>query len=114
MAPQSIVTGSSHKSAALSVSLACIVLQRGIRFEPVGGLAMTNFVNFTVATEADLNNAINAMNAGGSAAAANTAYNITITADLELSTDIAAINLLAGDSLSVTGNTLASGATRRR
>ena len=67
---------------------------------------MTNFVNFTVATETDLNNAITAMNAGGSAAAANTVYNITITADLELSADIAAINLLAGDSLTVTGNTL--------
>lgn len=63
---------------------------------------------FTVATEADLNAAIAAINAGGSSSVANTAYMIQITTDLSLNTDITAINLLASDSLEITGNTFAT------
>jgi autotransporter-associated beta strand protein len=56
---------------------------------------------FTVATEAALDAAIVTIN---SASAPNTDYVILITTDLSLSADIPAINLAAGDTLSIQGD----------
>ena len=59
---------------------------------------------FTVATEADLDAALAAIDLGGSASAVNTNYVILITTDLSLTLDIPAINLAAGDTLSIQGD----------
>ena len=56
--------------------------------------------SFSVATLADLNDAIAAINVGGNYSAMETAYSIVLTADLTLTADILAIALAAGDSLS--------------
>jgi len=65
---------------------------------------MSVTVTFSVATEADLNAAIAAINVGGSDSATNTAYQIILTADLTLTSNISAINLAAGDTLSIQGS----------
>jgi hypothetical protein len=58
---------------------------------------------FTVTNEAELNAALAQIDVGGASAATNTAYKIIITADLTganaLSTDLDAINLASGSSL---------------
>jgi plastocyanin len=70
---------------------------------------MTNYVNYSVATGAQLNSAIDMIDAGGSAAAADTDYTIVLTSDLQLSSNLAVIDLLAGDGLTITGNSGADG-----
>ena len=64
---------------------------------------MSGTITYTVATEADLDAAIAAINLGGSASAINTSYVIAITTDLSLALDIPAINLAAGDTLTIQG-----------
>ena len=58
---------------------------------------------FTVASEADLNAAIRAIDVGGADAAQNTAYTINITGPISLTTDLLAINLESGSSLTIAG-----------
>src|SRR5271166_3747601 len=65
---------------------------------------MSGTVTFTVATEADLDAAIAAIDLGGTASAVNTNYVILITTDLSLTSYIPAINLAAGDTLSIQGD----------
>jgi hypothetical protein len=59
---------------------------------------------FTASTEADLNAAIAAISIGGSSSAIGTAYTIIITSDLTLNTNLAAINLAAGSTLTIQGS----------
>jgi tetratricopeptide (TPR) repeat protein len=65
------------------------------------GLTMTT--EFTVASEADLNAAIRAIDLSGSDAATNTAYTIKITTTISLTTDLLALNLPSGSSAIVEG-----------
>ena len=58
---------------------------------------------FTVASEADLNAAIRAIDVGGADVAQNTAYTINITGPISLTTDLLAINLESGSSLTIAG-----------
>ncbi len=58
---------------------------------------------FDVANEAQLNADISAINQGGTDSAVNTAYAIYLTGDLALSSNITAISLAAGDTLSIVG-----------
>ena len=60
--------------------------------------------SFAVTSEAELNAAIAAINVGGASSAANTSYTITITFDFILNADIDAINLAAGDTLTIQGS----------
>ena len=68
------------------------------------GARMSGTTTFTVATAAELNAAIDAIDIGGSAASPNTAYVIQITTDLSLTSDIPAIDLAVGDTLSIQGD----------
>jgi len=65
---------------------------------------MSGTTVFSVASEADLDAAIAAIDVGGAASAANTAYVISITTDLSLGSDIPAITLATGDTLSIQGD----------
>ena len=65
---------------------------------------MTIQTSFAVTSEAELNAAIAAINVGGASSAANTSYTITITSDFILNADIDAINLAAGDTLTIQGS----------
>ena len=65
---------------------------------------MPSTLTFAVATEADLNAAIASINVGGINSATDTAYQILLTADFTLTSDIAAISLAAGDTLTVQGD----------
>jgi hypothetical protein len=58
---------------------------------------------FTVASGADLNAAIRAIDLSGSDAATNTAYTIKITTTISLTTDLLALNLPSGSSAIVEG-----------
>jgi hypothetical protein len=62
---------------------------------------------FTVASEAELNTALQSIDVGGVNADTNQAYNITLTASFTLNTDLAAINLLSGSSLTLQGRDFA-------
>ena len=64
---------------------------------------MSGTIVYTIATEADLDAAITAISLGGAASAINTDYVISITTDLSLTSDIPAINLAAGDTLTIQG-----------
>jgi hypothetical protein len=64
---------------------------------------MATTVTYTVATEAEFDAAIAAIDLGGTASAANTDYVILITADLGLASDIPAIALATGDTLTIQG-----------
>ncbi|HEV2364217.1 MAG TPA: hypothetical protein VGS12_08485 [Caulobacteraceae bacterium] len=71
---------------------------------------MTIINYYTVSTEAQLNSAIAAISAGGSSAAANTVYGITIATDLDLSAaNLTPINLMSGSTLTIDGNSGAEG-----
>src|SRR5580693_8794867 len=59
--------------------------------------------SFSVANEAELNNAIQQIDASGPSAATNTAYTITLTAGFTLTSDLDAINLDSGSSLTIQG-----------
>jgi hypothetical protein len=65
--------------------------------------------SFTVTDEADLNSAIQQIDLTGSSSAANTSYTITFGAGLtgmdalQLTTDLDAINLASGDTLTING-----------
>jgi hypothetical protein len=67
--------------------------------------------SFQVANQTDLNNAITQIDVGGASAAINTAYTITLTSSFTLSTDLWAINLASGSSLTVQGNFRGNNAT---
>ena len=58
---------------------------------------------FTVASEADLNADIRAIDVSGADAAQNTNYVINITGTIDLTTDLLAINLESGSSLTIAG-----------
>jgi hypothetical protein len=64
---------------------------------------MATTVTYTVATEAEFDAAIAAIDLGGTASAINTDYVILITADLGLASDIPAIALATGDTLTIQG-----------
>ncbi len=72
---------------------------------------MSGTVVFSVATEAQLNTALAAIDNGGTASAANTAYLILLTGDFTLNTNITAVNLAAGDTLTVQGANAGNGAS---
>src|SRR5579863_6965523 len=76
---------------------------------------MSGTVTFTVSNESQLNAAIAAIDIGGTASATNTAYSITLSAGFSLSTDLYAINLAAGDTLTIdgAGNTIDGSGTHR-
>src|SRR5271157_3023264 len=65
---------------------------------------MAGTVVYTITSEADLDAAIAAIDVGGTASAANASYIFLITTDLSLSSDIPAINLATGDTLSIQGD----------
>jgi hypothetical protein len=65
---------------------------------------MSATLTYTVATEAQLDAAIAAINAASTASATNTDYVILITTDLSLAADIPAISLKTGDTLSIQGD----------
>ena len=65
---------------------------------------MSGTTVFSVATEADLDAAIAAIDVGGTSSAPNTAYTILITTDLSLGSDIPAITLASGDTLTIEGD----------
>ena len=64
--------------------------------------------NFNIASEADLNSALQQIDVGGTSAAINTTYTFTFTADLTganaLSADLYAINLASGSTLDIVGS----------
>ncbi len=60
--------------------------------------------SFTVGSAADLSAALAAIDRTGSAAAANTAYTISFTANVTLTADLPAIDLAPGASLTIVGN----------
>jgi hypothetical protein len=64
---------------------------------------------FTVANETQLNTAIQAIDAGGADAAANTAYTIDITGQISLTSELPAINLDSGSSVTIAGTNGAGG-----
>jgi hypothetical protein len=64
---------------------------------------------FKVSNETDLNNAIRAIDATGADAAANTAYTIDIAGPISLTSDLLAINLDSGSSVTIAGTTTGSG-----
>ncbi len=59
---------------------------------------------FNVATEADFDAAIVAIDAGGADSAPNTAYVIQVATDLSMTADIPAITLASGDTLTIMGD----------
>src|SRR6516165_3153156 len=72
---------------------------------------MTIQTNFAVSTEADLNNAIQAIDASGADAATNTACKIDITGPISLTSGLQGINLDSGSSLTIAGTNGSGGAT---
>ena len=61
--------------------------------------------NFTASTELDIDAALSVIDAGGADAKTNTAYTLTLTGTtLDLTSDLDAINLLSGSSLTIIGN----------
>ena len=67
---------------------------------------MAGTIGIGVATGQALNAAIAAIDVGGSLSATNTNYTILITTDLSLASAIPAINLAAGDTLSIQGDNI--------
>jgi hypothetical protein len=65
---------------------------------------MTNYVTYTISTVGQLNAAIAAMDVGGASAAADTDYTILLTTDLGAGANLTAINLVAGDALTINGD----------
>ena len=65
---------------------------------------MTIQTNFPVSTEADLNNAIQAIDASGADAATNTAYMIDIAGPISLTSGLLGVNLDSGSSLTIAGS----------
>ena len=59
---------------------------------------------FNVASTADLNNALKAIDLGGADSAANAAYAINFTQSIALTGQLYAINLASGDTLAIHGN----------
>jgi hypothetical protein len=59
--------------------------------------------NFTVASETDLNAALQAIDLTGTSSAPGTAYTIDSTGDVTLSGDLWAINIASGDALTING-----------
>ena len=70
---------------------------------------MTIQTNFAVSTEADLNNAIQAIDATDADAATNTAYTIDITGPISLTSDLLSLNLPSGVTLTTDSNNGAGG-----
>ena len=75
---------------------------------------MTIQTNFAVSTEADLNNAVQAIDASGADAATNTAYTIDITGPISLTSGLQGINLDSGSSLTIAGTMAAAAPPSRR
>ncbi|MGC2415120.1 MAG: hypothetical protein WA459_20785, partial [Stellaceae bacterium] len=85
-----------------------------------GGTAVVDpTTSFTVASEGattsntdptTLNGAIRSIDVGGSNALANTAYTIDITGQIALTSDLLAINLMSGSSLTIEGTNGSGGA----
>jgi hypothetical protein len=71
--------------------------------------------HFYVASEADLNAVLSEIDVGGTYVAPHVAYTITFTAGFTLGSDLYAINLAAGDSLTIdgAGNTMNGGGAYR-
>ena len=65
---------------------------------------MTVTTVFNVATEADFDAAIVAIDVGGTDSAANTPYVIQVATDLSMTADIPAITLASGDTLTIMGD----------
>jgi pyruvate/2-oxoglutarate dehydrogenase complex dihydrolipoamide dehydrogenase (E3) component len=65
---------------------------------------MTIQTNFPVSTEADPNNAIQAIDASGADAATNTAYTIDIAGPISLTSGLLVVNLDSGSSLTIAGS----------
>ncbi len=59
--------------------------------------------SFTVSTEAELNTALASIDAGGTDAQTDTAYTITLSANIALSAALTAVSLASGSSLTVIG-----------
>jgi hypothetical protein len=81
-----------------------------------GGTQITVVQNrYLVGSEADLNAALAQIDVGGKAAAAGQFYTIVLTAGFTLTSDIDAINLMAGDTLRIdgAGNTIDGGGVYR-
>ncbi|HEY1935885.1 MAG TPA: Hint domain-containing protein [Acetobacteraceae bacterium] len=85
------------------------------QFDPTQNFAGSAFVihgntfelapaSFTVSSEAQLDAAIAAMDQGGSSAAPNTGYAITLTASFTLTANLPAIHLDTGSTLTINGN----------
>ena len=70
---------------------------------------------FTIASESDLNAALALIDLGGAQSAANLNYTLTFTSGFTLSSDLYAINLAAGDTLTINGGrqTLDGGGAHR-
>ena len=81
----------------------------------VGGTNVTLEPAFYVSNEAQLNAALKTIDVGGTSSAPNMFYTITLTADIALTTDLAAINLAGGSDLEIagSGHTLDGGGTQR-
>src|SRR5688572_4477249 len=58
---------------------------------------------FTIASAADFNTALATINTGGANAAANTTYAFNLTAGFTLDRNLAAIKLVAGSTLNISG-----------
>jgi hypothetical protein len=78
-------------------------------------LAAAPPTSFTVASETDLNAALLAIDLTGTSSAPDTAYTIDFTSDVILSSDLCAIDLSSGDSLTINGggHTLDGGGVTR-
>src|SRR5215469_14152004 len=59
--------------------------------------------SFQVGSEADLNAALALIDVGGKYAASGVAYSITFTASFALTSDLYAINLIGGDTVTING-----------
>jgi hypothetical protein len=73
----------------------------------LGGTALSlvsSSFGVSVATEAELNAAIAAIDANGSSSASGLNATVTLTSDIHLTTDIEAINLPNGETLTIVGN----------
>ena len=71
--------------------------------------------SFTVGSEADLNAALAQIDLSGASSAPSTAYSITLSSSITLTTDLHAINLASGDTLAIQGggHTLDGGGVHR-